>query len=67
MVGYTLDFMINKLLGWANMVHNDNTTSFNNNEDNAMQQASMAEQLADAYKEIDELKMKIMWMERNYE
>jgi len=49
------------------MVHNDNTTSFNNNEDNVMQQASMAEQLADAYKEIDELKMKIMWMERNYE
>lgn len=49
------------------MVHNDNTTSFKNNEDNVLQQASVAEQLADAHKEIDDLKMKIMWMERNYE
>ena len=49
------------------MAHNDNTVSVNTSEENLLQQRSMAEQLADAQKEILDLKMKLMWMERNYE
>ncbi|GFD89479.1 hypothetical protein KUL152_17050 [Tenacibaculum sp. KUL152] len=49
------------------MAHNDNTVSVNTSEENSLQQRSMAEQLADAQKEILDLKMKLMWMERNYE
>ncbi|MCB4437153.1 hypothetical protein LHL20_13055 [Alteromonas sp. McT4-15] len=49
------------------MAHNDNTVSVNTSEENSLQQRSVAEQLADAQKEILDLKMKLMWMERNYE
>ncbi|BFT30139.1 hypothetical protein D210916BOD24_13150 [Alteromonas sp. D210916BOD_24] len=49
------------------MAHNDGNVSVNNNEENVVQSRSIAEQLADAQKEINDLKMKIMWMERNYE
>ncbi|BCO19366.1 hypothetical protein KUC3_22230 [Alteromonas sp. KC3] len=49
------------------MAHNDNTVSVNNSEENTLQQRSVVEQLADAQKEILDLKMKLMWMERNYE
>ena len=49
------------------MAHNDNTVSVNSSEENSLQQRSVAEQLADAQKEILDLKMKLMWMERNYE
>ncbi|WDT84495.1 hypothetical protein [Alteromonas sp. 009811495] len=49
------------------MAHNDNTVSVNTSEENTLQQRSVAEQLADAQKEILDLKMKLMWMERNYE
>ncbi|WP_338517712.1 hypothetical protein [Alteromonas gracilis] len=49
------------------MAYNDSTVSVKNSEEHNMQQPSVAEQLADAQKEILDLKMKIMWMERNYE
>lgn len=49
------------------MAHNDSTVSVNTSEDNVMQSGSVAEQLAQAQKEINELKMQLMWMERNYE
>ncbi|MDY6976039.1 MAG: hypothetical protein SVW51_07360 [Pseudomonadota bacterium] len=49
------------------MAHNDSAVSVNNSEENVMQSGSVAEQLAQAQKEINELKMQLMWMERNYE
>lgn len=49
------------------MAHNDSSVSVNTSEENAMQSRSVVEQLAQAQKEINELKMKLMWMERNYE
>ncbi|MFS1704207.1 hypothetical protein [Aestuariibacter sp. GS-14] len=36
-------------------------------DDNAVQDRSIVEELADAKQEIRDLKMKIMWMERHYE
>ena len=49
------------------MAHNDSAVSVNTSEENVMQSSSVAEQLAHAQKEINELKMQLMWMERNYE
>lgn len=49
------------------MAHNDSTVSMNSSDENVMQSRSAAEQLAEAQKEINELKMQLMWMERNYE
>ncbi|MEA3382310.1 hypothetical protein [Alteromonas mediterranea] len=49
------------------MAHNDSAVSVNTSEENVMQSGSVAEQLAQAQKEINELKMQLMWMERNYE
>jgi len=49
------------------MAHNDSTVSVNSSDENVMQSRSVAEQLAEAQKEINELKMQLMWMERNYE
>ncbi len=49
------------------MAHNDSAVSVKNSEENVMQSGSVAEQLAQAQKEINELKMQLMWMERNYE
>lgn len=37
------------------------------NENNAYQAKSLEEQLADAQKEIADLKSQIMWMNRSYE
>lgn len=49
------------------MAHNDSVVSVNSSEENVMQSGSVVEQLAQAQKEINELKMQLMWMERNYE
>ena len=49
------------------MAHNDSTVSVNSSDEKVMQSRSAAEQLAEAQKEINELKMQLMWMERNYE
>ena len=49
------------------MAHNDSTLSVNKSEENTMHSRSVVEQLAEAQKEINDLKMKLMWMERNYE
>ena len=49
------------------MAHNDSAVLANTSEENVMQSRSMVEQLAEAQKEINELKMQLMWMERNYE
>ena len=49
------------------MAHNDSAVSVNTSEENVTQSRSVVEQLAEAKKEINELKMQLMWMERNYE
>ncbi len=49
------------------MAHNDNAVLVDTSEENSVQSRSVTEQLAEAQKEINDLKMKIMWMERNYE
>ena len=49
------------------MAHNDSAVSVKTSEDNVVQSRSVVEQLAEAQKEINELKMQLMWMERNYE
>ena len=49
------------------MAHNDSAVSVKQSEENGMQSGSVVEQLAQAQKEINELKMQLMWMERNYE
>jgi len=37
------------------------------NDDNKAEAESVEQQLIDAQKEIEELKMQIMWLERSYE
>lgn len=49
------------------MTHNNSTVSVNNTQEETRQSLSVKELLAEAQKEINELKMKLMWMERNYE
>jgi hypothetical protein len=49
------------------MTHNNSTVSVNNTQEKTHQSLSVKELLAEAQKEINELKMKLMWMERNYE
>ncbi|WP_421131612.1 hypothetical protein [Alteromonas sp. A079] len=49
------------------MTHNNSNVSVNNAQDKTQQSLSIKELLAEAQKEINDLKMKIMWMERNYE
>jgi hypothetical protein len=49
------------------MAHNDSAVSVNTSDENTTQSRSVVEQLAEAQKEINELKMQLMWMERNYE
>lgn len=49
------------------MTQQDSNTLNNSYDDNAIQDRSIVEELADAKKEINDLKMKIMWMERHYE
>lgn len=49
------------------MAQNDNSTYNNTSDEQSMNNSSMLEQLEDAKKEILDLKMQIMWMERHYE
>lgn len=45
----------------------DNTSLRNETNNSQDDQKSTQQQLADAHKAIDELKMQIAWMERSYE
>ena len=49
------------------MAHDEDKALAALNEESAAEKLSLSQQLADAKKEIDELKMQIMWMERSYE
>ena len=49
------------------MAHEEDAVLQSINEDSVQASKTLSEQLADARKEIDELKMQIMWMERSYE
>lgn len=49
------------------MAHNDDTVLASIKEETMPSQKSLEQQLADAQQEIEELKLKIMWMERSYE
>ena len=49
------------------MAHTESNGIANQTDEYKMQQRTMAEQLADAQKEIDELKMQLLWLERAYE
>jgi hypothetical protein len=49
------------------MSQQDSNTLNTSRDDNAIQDLSIVEELADAKKEINDLKMQIMWMERHYE
>ncbi|WP_181901510.1 hypothetical protein [Thalassotalea euphylliae] len=49
------------------MAHNEDTVLASIKEETAQAQKSLAQQLADAQQEIEELKLKLMWMERSYE
>lgn len=49
------------------MVQHDSNALHNTSEENVMANPSMVEELAAAKKEIQELRMKLMWMERTYE
>ncbi|GAB5391859.1 MAG: hypothetical protein Altm1KO_13770 [Alteromonas macleodii] len=46
------------------MAHNDSAVSVNTSEETTLcNHSSVVEQLAEAQKEINELKMQLMWME----
>lgn len=49
------------------MSQQDSNTLNKSYDNNAIQYRSIVEELADAKKEINDLKMQIMWMERNFE
>lgn len=49
------------------MSQQDSNALNNSYDDNAIQDRSIVDELAEAKKEINELKMQIMWMERHYE
>ena len=49
------------------MSQQDSNALNTSRDDNAIQDRSIVEELADAKKEITDLKMQIMWMERHYE
>ncbi len=49
------------------MSQQDSNTPNKSYDNNAIQDRSIVEELADAKKEINDLKMQIMWMERHYE
>ncbi|MDY6926546.1 MAG: hypothetical protein SWN10_05555 [Pseudomonadota bacterium] len=49
------------------MSQQDSNALNTSRDDNAIQDRSIVEELADAKKEINDLKMQIMWMERHYE
>lgn len=49
------------------MSHNNAQGFANLNEEGQTEIATVEQQLADAQKEINELKMQIQWMERSYE
>ncbi|NMP32173.1 hypothetical protein HII17_11385 [Thalassotalea sp. M1531] len=49
------------------MAHDDDKALSNINEELNNEDGTLAKQLADAQKEIADLKMQIMWMERSYE
>ena len=49
------------------MSQQDSNVLNNSYDDNAIQDRSIVDELADAKKEINELKMQLMWMERHYE
>ncbi|MEC7825463.1 hypothetical protein SAMN05216361_2047 [Marisediminitalea aggregata] len=49
------------------MSQQDSNTLNKSYDNNAIQDRSIVEELADAKKEINDLKMQIMWMERQYE
>lgn len=49
------------------MSQQDSNALNNSCDDNSIQDRSIIDELADAKKEIHDLKMQIMWMERHYE
>jgi len=49
------------------MAHDDDKTLANISDESMTDEGTLAKQLADAQKEIADLKMQIMWMERSYE
>ncbi|GGF71703.1 hypothetical protein [Alteromonas lipolytica] len=49
------------------MSQQDSNALNNSCDENAIQDHSIADELAEAKREISELKMQIMWMERHYE
>lgn len=49
------------------MAHTDDKGFAKMNEENKVENESVEQQLIDAQKEIEELKMQIMWLERSYE
>lgn len=49
------------------MAHEDDKVLTSISDDSVQDVNTLAKQLADAKKEIDDLKMQIMWMERSYE
>lgn len=49
------------------MAHEEDKVLTSINDDSVQDANTLSKQLADAQKEIDDLKMQIMWMERSYE
>ena len=49
------------------MAHTESNGLVNPTDEYQVQQRTVAEQLADAQKESDELKMQLLWLERAYE
>ncbi len=49
------------------MAQHDSNPTNNTSDETLVDGYSMVEELANAKKEIQDLKMKLMWMERNYE
>lgn len=49
------------------MAQQDNSALNTASEESTVTNLAMVEELANAKKEIQELRMQIMWMERNYE
>ena len=49
------------------MAHDEDKALASITDNNTQDAQALAKQLADAQKEIEDLKMQIMWMERSYE
>ena len=49
------------------MAHDDDKALTSITEESTSDKSALTQQLADAQKEIEDLKMQIMWMERSYE